>query len=110
MLQGLSCPGCLQKEHTIVCTIHNTLVDIICVSHESCAFKEISTHKSCGKSYGILANHMVLLGWLSWKKCLKFSKHFYSNFPTSWWLPAAEEDALHNKDYLASFIPGLYSS
>ena len=86
-LQGLSCPGCLQKEHSIVCTIHNSLVDFLLVSHKSYAFKGFST-LGC-KSYQISANHMILLGWSSWKKSLKFSKHFYSKFPTSWWLPAA---------------------
>ena len=69
-LQGLPCPGCLQKEYRIVYKICNSLVDFLHVSHELCAFKGMSTHMS----------HMVLLGWPSWKKVWSFQNTFTINF------------------------------
>ena len=76
-LWGLLCPGCLQKEHSIECIICNSLVDYLHVILESYAFKGISSHKSDCKLCGISVNHMVLLGWPSWKS---FQNMFTVNF------------------------------
>ena len=39
-ISGVACPGCLQKEHSILCMICNSLVDFLHISHELYALKE----------------------------------------------------------------------
>ena len=62
MLQWLSCPVCLQKEHSIVCMIFNSIIDFLYINCKLYAFEGISRHKSGCESYGISGNCMILLG------------------------------------------------